>query len=245
MSERVVPSEAALEALLGQVADEFTERLNGGERPDIEEYARKYPQIGDLLRQVLSALEVLDPSELGSASGREGLEAESPLAGCLGDFRLLREVGRGGMGVVYEAEQVSLGRRVALKVLPLAGTMDPRHLQRFRNEAQAAANLHHTNIVPVYYVGSERGVHYYAMQLIEGRTLAAVIHDLAGRSDRPVDDQRTTPYSPPVAPPSVGAASTAARADSTALSGRGKEYFRAVALLGIQAAEALDHAHQK
>src|SRR4029078_10828063 len=98
----------------------------------------------------------------------------------LGDFRILRELGRGGMGIVYEAEQISLNRKVALKVLPFADTMDPRHLQRFRNEAQAAACLHHPNIVPVHGVGCERGVHYYAMQLIDGRSLAAVIDELRG-----------------------------------------------------------------
>src|SRR5262249_13197200 len=87
-------------------------------------------------------------------------------------------VGRGGMGVVYEAEQISLRRRVALKTLPFASVMDPRQLQRFQLEAQAAACLHHTNIVPVHAVGSERGVAYYAMQFIEGRSLAQVITEL-------------------------------------------------------------------
>ena len=82
------------------------------------------------------------------------------------------------MGVVYEAEQMSLGRRVALKVLPFAAAMDPRQLRRFKTEAQAAAQLHHTNIVPVFWVGCERGVHYYAMQFIDGRTLADVIREL-------------------------------------------------------------------
>src|SRR5205807_4943621 len=98
--------------------------------------------------------------------------------GRLGDFRMLREVGRGGMGIVYEAEQISLGRRVALKVLPFAATLDPRQLQRFKNEAQAAAQLQHPHIVPVYFVGNERGVHYYAMQYIEGQSLAQVIEEL-------------------------------------------------------------------
>src|ERR1700719_3500507 len=85
--------------------------------------------------------------------------------GPLGDFRIVREVGRGGMGIVYEAVQISLGRRVALKVLPFAATLDPRQLQRFHNEARAAAGLQHAHIVPVLAVGCERGVHYYAMQL--------------------------------------------------------------------------------
>src|SRR5207249_10192101 len=118
-----------------------------------------------------------------SLSGPSGLEERSPLqppeasalALPLGDFRILREVGRGGMGVVYEAEQLSLGRRVALKVLPLAAALDAKQLQRFKNEAQAAAHLHHQNIVPVYAVGCERGVHYYAMQFIDGYTLADMI----------------------------------------------------------------------
>ena len=105
--------------------------------------------------------------------------------GQLGDFRLLREIGRGGMGVVYEAEQISLRRRVALKVLPFAAAMDPRQLQRFKNEALAAAHLHHENIVPVHAVGCERGVHYYAMQFIEGRSLAALIAAAARATARP------------------------------------------------------------
>src|SRR5206468_724972 len=104
----------------------------------------------------------------------------------LGDYRIVRQVGRGGMGIVYEAEQQSLRRRVALKVLPLAAAIDPRQLRRFHVEAQAAAQLHHTNIVPVYAVGCERGVHYYAMQYIEGKSLAELIRELRqleGRDD--------------------------------------------------------------
>ena len=93
----------------------------------------------------------------------------------LGDFRIVREVGHGGMGIVYEADQLSLGRRVALKVMVFAATMDPRQLQRFQNEARAAASLEHPHIVPVYGVGCERGLHYYAMKFIEGQSLAAII----------------------------------------------------------------------
>src|SRR5204863_5574283 len=114
--------------------------------------------------------------QLGSEAGAtRRADADRPTDGVLGDFRLVREVGRGGMGIVYEAEQISLERRVALKVLPFAATMDPRHLQRFHNEARAAASLHHEHIVPVYAVGCERGVHFYAMQFIDGRSLAEVL----------------------------------------------------------------------
>src|SRR5262249_48733918 len=115
-----------------------------------------------------------------------------PLACTLGDFRIIREVGRGGMGIVYEAEQMSLQRRVALKVLPFAGAMDSRQLQRFKNESLAAAQLHHTNIVPVHYVGCERGIHFYAMQFIEGHSLADMIAELRGRTS-----EGTKPQPPP------------------------------------------------
>src|SRR5581483_8136273 len=96
----------------------------------------------------------------------------------LGDFRILRVIGRGGMGVVYEAEQVSLGRRVALKILPQALRLDPTRKARFEREARAAAKLHHTNIVPVFGVGEHGGVPYYVMQLIDGQGLDAVLAEL-------------------------------------------------------------------
>src|SRR5437016_9102270 len=113
--------------------------------------------------------------------------------GPLGDYRIVGEIGRGGMGVVYEAIQVSLGRRVALKVLPFAAALDGKQLQRFKNEAQAAAHLHHQNIVPVHGVGCERGVHYYAMQFIDGQTLAAMIAQLRLDAGLDRDDQVGSP----------------------------------------------------
>src|SRR5262249_9722856 len=96
----------------------------------------------------------------------------------LGDFRILREVGQGGMGVVYEAEQVSLGRHVALKVLPRKMLVDARAKRRFEREAKAAAKLHHTNIVPVFGVGEQDGMPYYVMQFIQGLGLDEVLEEL-------------------------------------------------------------------
>jgi tetratricopeptide (TPR) repeat protein len=142
------------------------------------------------------------------------------------------------MGVVYEAEQVSLGRRVALKVLPFAATLDPRQLQRFQNEARAAAGLHHTNIVPVYGVGQERGVHFYAMQFIDGQSLAAFLEAERGGAN---SDQPTTAFGEPAGPAADTAVQAAA---STVRAPRDQGYFRRVATSVIQAAEALDHAHQ-
>ena len=89
----------------------------------------------------------------------------------IGDYRILRQIGRGGMGVVYEAEQQSLGRRVALKVLPRHMAGDAKSLQRFQREARTAARMHHTNIVPVFEVGHDDEHVFYAMQLIQGQGL--------------------------------------------------------------------------
>src|SRR5262245_26616358 len=145
MKDSLVGEACSLESLVGRLADEFLRRQEAGERPDVEEYVARYPQAADVLRNVLASLRLLDTSLSGVAESRATAPADSA-GNILGDFRVLREVGRGGMGVVYEAEQLSLGRRVALKVLPFAATMDPRQLQRFQNEARAAACLHHTNI---------------------------------------------------------------------------------------------------
>ena len=133
------------------------------------------------------------------------------------------------MAVVYEAEQLSLGRRVALKILPFAATLDPRRLQRFKNEALAAAQLDHPNIVNVLAVGCERGVHYYAMRYVEGRTLAEAVRELRRPAGTVAAGAET------VRPPQ-GLLTTERSTQDPA-------YFRGVAQVGIQVAEALDHAH--
>jgi serine/threonine protein kinase len=169
--------DGSVESLVAEVADEYIERVERGEAVDIEEYASKYPDIADIVRKVLPALKLMKLSASGSSSSGHATGPEIS-GGLLGDYRILRQIGRGGMGVVYEAEQISLNRRVAVKVLPFAAALDPKQLQRFKHEVQTAAHLHHTNIVPVYAVGCERGVYYYAMQFIEGQSLAEVVHQL-------------------------------------------------------------------
>jgi serine/threonine protein kinase len=221
-----------------RAVEEFMAALEAGQKPRRQEFLARYPDIAEALSKCLAGLEFVQElaPEL-SKPGGDGLpEGDGPEMKPLGDFRIVREIGRGGMGIVYEAEQMSLGRRVALKVLPFAATMDPRQLQRFKNEAQAAAGLHHTNIVPVYGVGSERGVHYYAMQFIEGRTLADLI--TARRSGPP------TPAPALAEAEGVASATTVPpAAKATSAVPRDAAYFRRVAEWGIQAAEALDCAH--
>jgi serine/threonine protein kinase/WD40 repeat protein len=140
-----------------------------------------------------------DPRDSERFDERDAPAAPAPSLARVGDYRVLREVGRGGMGVVYEAEQVSLGRRVALKVLPRSVAADPRSLARFRREARAAAGLHHTNIVPVFEVGQDGEVVYYAMQFIRGQGLDLVIDELGRLRDRD-----RSPRLPPLAGADVG-----------------------------------------
>ncbi len=231
------------EAVLDNVLEELANRLQAGEPVDYDAIVAHYPEHADSLRRLLPTMELM--AQLGTSAGR-GAPARSRLLGIveepeaglglLGDFRIVKEVGRGGMGVVYEAEQLSLGRRVALKVLPMAAALDAEQLRRFKAEAQAAAQLHHTHIVPVYSVGCERGVHYYAMQLIEGQTLAQAIR----ARQRPEEARLAGAISSTVLLPGGLDRGTA----STAVSGRASEWFRTVARLGIQIAEALDFAHR-
>jgi hypothetical protein len=160
------------EQRLDELVVAYVKALEAGRQPDRQALLAGHPDLAAELAQYFA-----DQDALGSLAGARACPQQGtpPAQERLGDFRILREVGRGGMGVVYEAEQMSLGRRVALKVLPFAATMDPRHLQRFHNEARAAASLHHEHIVPVYAVGEERAVHFYAMQFIEGKSLAELI----------------------------------------------------------------------
>jgi serine/threonine protein kinase len=168
---------------LVRAAQAYLKELEAGKHPDRHQWLARYPELAEDLNQCIEGLEMVFQASPASASPdapasiRDDLGSEYP-AIPLGDFQIVREIGRGGMGIVYEAVQLSLGRRVALKVLPLAATLDSRYLQRFQHEAQAAAQLHHNNIVPVYAVGCERGIHFYAMQLIEGQSLDVVIRQL-------------------------------------------------------------------
>jgi serine/threonine protein kinase len=254
---------------------EYLAELEAGRRPRRGEFLARFPDLAEALTPYLDALDMVHSSAPLLRPAARKPVAEEPLpVEPLGDFRIEREIGRGGMGVVYEAVQMSLGRRVALKVLPFAAALDAKQLQRFKNEAQAAAHLHHTNIVPVYAVGCERGVHFYAMQLIEGQNLADLIAHLRPRptaEDRGsrIDDQgskktRTTPRSrapeglialhglpptgPPEAPPIVHAPATTMHGPAAQLSTQRASgsagFYRTAVRLAIQAAEALEHAHQ-
>jgi eukaryotic-like serine/threonine-protein kinase len=169
--------------LVERLAEEFTARLRRGEKPTIKEYTDRHVELAVIIRDTFQALAIME--DLAPEDGESLGEPPStkPTLGAarldyLGDYRIIREVGRGGMGIVYEAEQVSLGRHVAVKVLPKELLENPKHRARFEREAKAAAKLHHTNIVPVFGVGEENGMGYYVMQFIQGLALDEVLDEL-------------------------------------------------------------------
>ena len=259
------------DALLGQVVDEFFDALEQGEKPDVADYARRYPEIADLLQVAIPAVLAAEDTAVNSFDRMDAGTSSPPRQ--LGDFRILRQIGRGGMGIVYEAEQITMQRRVAVKVLPLAGLVDEQRIRRFQNEVRAIATLNHPNIVPVYTVSEDRGVHYFAMQLIRGRSLAEILsslqrlqdegHELEGSSiscltSNPADNveaerenrtdsiamSSTIPGGSDASEPRIHPSETIVDAnDSTIPHSSRQEYFRSVTALGIQAAEALQHAH--
>ncbi len=296
--------------LLDQLAEEFAARFRRGERPALKEYTDRYPELADDIRELFPAMVKVEQVE----EAREEI-TQLPISGPLpplerlGDYRIIREVGRGGMGVVYEAEQVSLGRHVALKVLPKQLLVDDRTKQRFEREAKAAARLHQTNIVPVFSVGEHEGLPYYVMRFIQGLRLDEVLEELkrlqplakesgsAARLSggelrvahrdvtaavmarslltghfRPAEDDEATEQEPALDPTITEALSARAEkvtpapapeagrlSDSFSLSsssvdltgaGSGRHdgkkrvsYWQSVARIGVQVANALQHAH--
>lgn len=161
------------------LAEEFVDRLRDGDRPSVEEYAIAHPEWAEQIRDLFPTIAAMENLKLDKEVSSGGRASLGPIKiERLGDLRIIREIGRGGMGIVYEAEQESLGRRVAVKVLPKQSLLDDKHLRRFRREAKTAAKLHHTNIVPILGVGEQDGFHYYVMQIIRGAGLDEIILQL-------------------------------------------------------------------
>ncbi|MDO4574940.1 MAG: protein kinase [Planctomycetia bacterium] len=263
--EKTVPdNDARLFEILEQYMDKPASQL-----PTREEITAKYPKLARQIWQCLEGMaimrgECVDSTFTGSVSttGKtakfHAVAEDVPVGDVsvansepIGDFQILREIGRGGMGVVYEARQCSLGRLVAVKVLPFASTFDPRQLQRFHNEATAAAQLEHPSIVPIYAVGCERGIHYYAMRLINGQHLGTLIRQL--QHDNHISDpvsqtSQSVRLDEPTTEPAGGSTTEPVAFASTQISRQytndRRSYYRSVARMMKQAAEALDYAHQ-
>jgi serine/threonine protein kinase/Tfp pilus assembly protein PilF len=233
---------------LARILDEYLIAVERGSSITPEDVLARYPDEAEELRGYISGLKLFHAA-IAPGVEKTGLTTISVHAGqTIGDYRLTREIARGGMGVVYEAWQVSLRRRVALKVLPFNSAQDAKRIGRFKNEAQAAAQVQHPNIVPVYAVGEEGGTHFYTMQIVDGRSLLDVLNVLQGHSGCPQstarptntrnqDNQESNSALIPMAP-EFGASPFSFGALETT------DHVRAIARLGIQAAQALNAAHE-
>ena len=236
---------SSMDQRLVAIAESYLDELDRGNSPDIEAIISQHPKLASQLRQLFESVEAIESfgRQLKTEETPKQLGASLP---SLDDYEILGELGRGGMGIVYEAVQKSLARRVALKVLPLASIFDEKKLQRFRNEALATAQLNHPNIVGVYSVGCEKGTHYYSMKLVCGDTLSEVIKSLR---DQPLGSDSIS-VSRRFSFSNKGRSSreTTNLNDSTRESNHESNhrshYYQSIANLGIQVADALHHAHE-
>ncbi len=237
-----LPAEDA--ATLARLLDEYLTEIDTGFAPDLDRLLAGHSHLASPLRRYLDSLNFLHrtTSLVASPTQPTHVEPALPSERMLGDYRLLREIGRGGMGVVYEAWQVSLDRRVALKVLPFAAVLDAKYIARFQNEVRAAAQLQHPHIVPVFGVGCDRGVHYYSMQFIDGQPLDQAIRELRSVGVPTTVAAPTHKTHGPEPKPPQAYAST--QRQSTIRTATSRAYLHNCAQLAVQAAEALQHAHE-
>jgi WD40 repeat protein/tetratricopeptide (TPR) repeat protein len=181
MRESGSPQEQKLQAVLLA----YLQAVDAGEVPDRQELLRNHAELADELRayfadqdrleRAAEPLRIKAATETPTLTGSSTLPEQPGPARYFGDYELLEEIARGGMGVVYKARQVSLGRTVALKMILAGQFAAPADVERFRREALAAANLDHQHIVPIYEVGEHQGQHYFSMKLIEGGNLAQAL----------------------------------------------------------------------
>jgi serine/threonine protein kinase len=247
-----------------ELVSQISADLESGKKVDWDQLKTRYPQYAQDLIEIRPAMDALRNLKLAQTETSRSEPMATIANQILGDFQIHREIGRGGMGVVYEAHQISIPRRVALKILPLAELIDDKALLRFKNEVAAIATLEHPHIVSVYSIGEERGVHYFAMQLVHGQSLAAVIRELRDRtrthdsvtgedidsliSDRIFTDHRGQISVPDNTSENSGTesnAETIARGKSTTAWITDPNYFRRMVRLILPVADALQHAHDQ
>lgn len=206
---------------LTQILDEYLLSLEGSEPVAPEVILGPRPEIADRMSAFLKSLRRVHYAVADSTASTV-VERDHCVGWELGDFRIGQEIGRGGMGIVYEGVQISSGRRVALKVLPFATAVAEKQIARFKYESQAVAQINHPNIVPLFSIGQEYGIYYFATQLIQGKSLGRLLAEL--RSAAMFREPELV--------------SRFASAKGTRL------HIRRIAEMGIQIAEALHAAHQ-
>ncbi len=258
------------------LGEEFLARRRRGENPQIDQYIAANGEYAKQIRELFPAMIAMEELKVSKnqSSGDRPIRLHVDRLERLGDYRIIREIGHGGMGIVYEAEQRSLHRRVAVKVFPKQAIGDSKQLTRFQREAETAGALHHTNIVPVFGVGEQDGLHYFVMQYLDGVSLDVLIHGLANLPrDLRCNDYLQHVFDDVVArresqAAAEGRASTADNKETTACDRQGiidlhesdlvdcqqptiraenfgPDHWRRIADIGIQVGDALQYAHSR
>jgi serine/threonine protein kinase len=242
--------------LLEKIVANYTQQIRDGKAPAISAYQKKYPELAEEIDDLLTSVAMIEGLKVDSHESSQTNDFDLSELKQLGDYLLIREIGRGGMGIVFEAVHQSLGRRVAVKVMRNRDIDDEKYIARFRREARSAAKLHHTNIVSVFGVGEAKGMHYYVMEYIDGAGLNQVVQSLTHPLTPPSTKLADTSDKPGVAtptqvdrgdtPPSVSLSSSlelkAAGFPSERIP-QGKGRFKWLAQVGAQVADALAYAH--
>ncbi len=242
-----VPNEEILES----IADQFTAALRAGQTPSIRDFQAEYPDLADEISSVLSSIAMIENLKKAAHPPNRQDQLLHLVGGLtqIDSYQILEEIGRGGMGVVFAAQHQSLGRKVAIKVLPTPPVDGAKYIERFQREAQAAAKLHHTNIVSVFGVGQGDSYYYYVMDLVEGETLSELLAQWRGKADADLKDL------PPNNPSDQKASSlqkangqlaaTPWQFNASKPNNSDRSYYRWLAELGAHLSDALNYAHSK
>lgn len=251
---------------LDQIVEEFTARLRAGEHPSIAEYQEQHPRLKNEIEDLLASVAMIEQLKSNQSSPNHkstSLDEVSSLTQ-IGDYRIVQEIGRGGMGVVFEAIHESLGRRVAIKVMPTPLVNSGKYVERFKRESQAAARLHHTNIVGVFGVGEGDGYHYYVMDFVDGQSLSDVVFGMnqnrGSDSTRRISETRLEDVKVDLSLVEAHGDSSRSMPDVPALQSGSIEFtlpvnheqpipvtskhFRWAARMGAKIADALSYAHE-
>lgn len=235
-----------LEDIVAQFTAEMR-TMGNGQTPDVQAYVDQHPAHAEELPDLLCSVAMIEGLKNYSpnSSVPDQRFADIDVPDFLGEYRIVREIGRGGMGIVFEAVHETLGRRVAIKVMTVGSISNTKHLERFHREAVSAASLHHTNIASVFGAGEDNGLHFYVMEFINGQSISQILKGVSSGLDETVNFDATSGNQPP----STTRASGKNRCRESLTIGdqiiSAKERYKWVADTGQQIADALAYAHEK